>query len=143
MSPEFLRALVDLLLPHESAPPKGSAPLPAGSAAGLELNDHAEVLGAVGRAVAGKAGSAETFLAATEARRMEILQSVQRDLPEDFARLLSALLANYYEAPEVLEALGWRSEPPQPLGHVVATMDEASAARLQRVKLGRKLWRGA
>jgi hypothetical protein len=66
---------------------------------------------------------------------------VQREAPEAFAQLLGALLPDYYEAPTVLKALGWRSDPPQPQGHIVPEMDNPTRARLERVKSRGKLWR--
>ena len=78
---------------------------------------------------------------ASETRRIDILQSVQREAPETSARLLNALLPDYYETPVVLDALGWRSEPPQPKGHIVPAMDETTRARLERVRSRGKRWR--
>ena len=140
MNSEFLCAIVDTLLPGEAAG-AGSNALPSGTAAGVDLGRYAEVSRPVLDAIARAAGGAEAFARADEAGRTTILQSVQHDMPEAFARLLAALMPDYYEAPVVLRALGWRTEPPQPRGHVIPAMDEATRARLERVRLGRKRWR--
>ena len=66
---------------------------------------------------------------------------MQREAPEAFARLLTAALPDYYETPVVLNALGWRSEPPQPKGHIVPAMDDTTRARLERVISRGKRWR--
>ena len=50
-------------------------------------------------------------------------------------------MPDYYETPLVLNALGWRSEPPQPRGHIVAAMDETTRTRLERVRSRGKRWR--
>lgn len=140
MNSEFLRAIVDTLLPGETAS-AGPSALPSGTAAGVDPGRHGEASQSVFDAIARAAGGAAEFARADEARRVAILQSVQRDMPEAFARLLAALLPDYYEAPAVLQALGWRAEPPQPRGHAIPAMDEATRARLERVRLGRKRWR--
>ena len=134
MTPVFLRAVVETLLP-------GDAILPAGSAVGIDLGKYAETSRPILQAIATAGGDAGAFADADEARRTAILQSVQHDVPEAFARLLGALLPDYYEAPAVLNALGWRAEPPQPQGHVVPAMDDATRARLERVKSRGKRWR--
>ena len=141
MTSIFFRAVVDTLLPGEIASLDEKPALPAGSAAGVDLGKYAEAAQPILQAVAKTAGDARAFVDAAEARRIAILQSVQRDAPEAFARLLSALLPDYYETPVVLNALGWRSEPPQPQGHLVPAMDDATRMKLERVRLGRRLWR--
>jgi hypothetical protein len=141
MTPEFLRAVVDTLLPGEVAAPAGEQHLPAGSVAGVDLGKHLVASQAVLQAIVNTAGDASSFVAASETRRIDILQSVQRDAPEDFARLLNALLPDYYETPVVLNALGWRSKPPQPQGHIVPAMDDTTRARLERVRSRGKRWR--
>jgi hypothetical protein len=141
MNPDFLRAVVDTLLPGEAAALTDGPCLPAASLVGVDLARHAESLTSVLAAIARAAGGQPDFLSAGEDRRAAILQSVQRDMPEAFARLLGVVLPDYYEAPAVLGALGWRSEPPQPMGHVVPVMDDATLARLERVKSGGRRWR--
>jgi hypothetical protein len=134
MNQDFLRAVVDTLLP-------GDAILPAGSVAGVDLGKYAETLGPALQLIANAAGGEEALIETDEARRVAILKAVQHDAPESFTRLLGALLPDYYEASAVLKALGWRSEPPQPRGHVVPATDDVTCARLERVKSRGKLWR--
>lgn len=141
MNSKFLRAVVDTLLPGEAVAPTGAGRLPPGSAAGVDLLKHAEALRPLLDAIAKAAGDAQRFVDGDEASRVAILVSVQRELPEGFARLLGTLLPDYYEAPAVMNALGWRSEPPQPQGHAVPAMDETTRLRLERVRLGRQRWR--
>ncbi len=141
MTPEFLCAVVDTLLPDEAAAAGGEPKLPAGSASGVDLSEYVEASKQLFETIARAAGNAQDFVEAAETRRVEILQSVQRDEPGAFAGLLGLLLPDYYENPAVLNALGWRSQPPQPQGHIVADMDKATHKMLERVRLGRKLWR--
>jgi hypothetical protein len=140
MTPEFLRAVVDTLLPGEAAAPNNEPKLPAGSAAGVDLAEYIEASQQLLETIAKAAGDAQGFVEADETSRVEVLQSVQRDEPAAFAGLLGLLLPDYYENPAVLNALGWRSQPPQPQGHIVSAMDDATRKMLERVRLGRKLW---
>ena len=142
MSPEFLRAVVDTLLPDERAAPPGASGLPRGSAVGIDLAKYSVPARSVLDAIAKAGGGEEGFAKADEATRTAILKSVQGAAPEAFAGLLALVLPDYFEAPAVTEALGWRHEPPQPRGHSVPAMDEATRSWLERVRLGRQRWRG-
>jgi hypothetical protein len=142
MNAGFLRAVVDTLLPGEAAAPAGAQrTLPSGSAAGLDLGKHAEATAVVLDAIAKAAGGPDRFVEADEAARTQILTSVQSAAPGAFAALLALLLPDYCETSDVLRALGWRTDPPQPQGHIVPGMDEATRARLERVRLGPQRWR--
>ena len=134
MRDAFLDAVLDTILPSD--PVIG---LPSGSAAGL----------AIGRAAAGPvlplvlaaAGSEQSFLAASAEARRTAIEAAERQAPEAFRTLLALLLADYYESESVLNAFGWRAEPPQPRGHPLATMDEATGEALKRVRRRGKIWR--
>jgi hypothetical protein len=102
MTPAFLNAVIDTLLPAE-APAPGRVALPGGTAAGIER--------------------------------------IERERPAEFRALLVALLPDYYESPDVLTALGWRPEPPQPAGHGLDAMDEPTRQALDRVRGRSALWR--
>jgi hypothetical protein len=132
MTPEFLAAVIDTLLPGDGA-------LPSGTAAGLPLTSYAESHRPVLEAIAAHAG--ESFIQAGEAARATALQAVERSMPDVFRALLTAVLSDYYESELVLTALGWPSHPPQPTGHAVAVIDDATAARLDRVARRGRLWR--
>jgi hypothetical protein len=136
MSPEFLAAVIDTLLP-------GDGVLPSGTAAGLRLAAYAESHHAVLDAIAAQTGGTESFIRADEAARANAVRTAERSMPDAFRAFLMAALSDYYESEPALAALGWRSEPPQPMGHAVAPMDEAAAARLDRVARRRRLWRGS
>lgn len=134
MTPEFLAAVLDTLLPGDDA-------LPSATRAGLNPTPYAALHRAVFDAIAAQAGSAEIFLRADESARNAAVRAVERAAPDAFRTLLTAVLSDYYEAPPVLTALGWRSEPPQPTGHAVSPFDDATTERLGRVRRRSGLWR--
>jgi len=142
MTSGFLVAIVDCLLPGETAAPGKGQALPSGTAAGIDLANHREAFQPLLQAVAQAAGGEEGFVSSTEAGRIEILQSVQRAEPDSFARLLAVVLPDYYEAAAVLRAFAWRIEPPQPQGHAVAPMAEDVSLKLDRVRQRGQRWRG-
>jgi hypothetical protein len=140
MTPEFLAAVLDTLLPGE-ATASGGRPLPSGAVAGLAPDGYAASYGPVFDAVARQAGGIDPFLAADEAARAAALEAAERRMPDAFRALLMAVLSDYYESPAVLAALGWSADPPQPVGHAVAETDEITTARLDRVTRRARLWR--
>ncbi len=142
MTPAFLAAVVDTLLPGEASSPDGRIALPSGTAAGVDLGPYREAARPVLQAIADAAGDPQAFVDLGGAGRRGILQAVQREAAEEFARLLALLLPDYYESAQVLRAFGWRTEPPQPLGHDVLAMDEATRRKLERVRLSGQRWRG-
>lgn len=129
MTPEFLAAVIDALLP-------GDEVLPSGTAAGLNLNNHAAAHRQLLEAVA-----AATFVHGDAGTRMRVLQSVEQRMPDAFRSFVTAVLADYYESATVLAALGWPAAPPQPAGHGPAGMDEGTRAALRRVAGRGRLWR--
>ncbi len=141
MTPEFLRAVVDTLLPGEQGDALGTVALPSGSAAGVDLANYAASARPVLDAIARAAGGAAAFATASEVVRAAALRSVERGLPDEFRSLVTPVLADYYESAAVLIAFGWRAEPPQPRGHAVPSTDEATHQRLDRVRRRAKLWR--
>jgi hypothetical protein len=141
MTPEFLAAVIDTLLPGEEKVPPGATPLPSGTQAGLDPAAFSNAHRAVFDAIAVRAGSCELFVRADEGARSAIVKTVERALPDAFRALLTTVLSDYYEAPPVLAALGWRSEPPQPAGHAIPTTDEPTVRRLARVTERGALWR--
>lgn len=142
MTPEFLRAVVDTLLPGEQGDAPGSVALPSGSAAGVDLANYATAARPVLDAIAPTAGGAPAFANASEAVRAAALRTVEQSLPAAFRTLVTLVLADYYESTAVLVAFGWGTEPPQPRGHALPPTDEATHQRLDRVKRRAKLWRG-
>ncbi len=142
MTPEFLAAAIDTLLPGERTAPPGAMPLPSGTQADLDPAAYAGSHRAVFDAIAGQAGSCELFVRADESARDAILETVERVMPDAFRVLLVAVLSDYYEAPPVLAALGWRIDPPQPTGHALPMLDIPTAERLERARRRGKLWQG-
>jgi len=142
MTPEFLAAVIDTLLPGEQKAPPGAMPLPSGTQADLDPAAYSSSHRAVLNAIAAQAGSCELFVRADESARDAILKAVERAMPDAFRALLATVLSDYCEAPPVLTALGWRVDPPQPSGHVVPDLDGPTAERLERVRERAKLWRG-
>jgi hypothetical protein len=138
--PAFLDAVIDTLFPGEpsSSRPK---PLPMATAAGLAGVDYVMGHAGVLAAIAAAAGGAEAFVAAAPAARIELLEVVERQAFGPFRALVQAVLVDYHEAPTVLSAYGWRSEPPQPQGHVVAVGEAETAALLARVRARGSIWR--
>ena len=70
-----------------------------------------------------------------------MLEGVETESFQRFRALVSSLLQEYYEAPSVLAAMGWREGAAQPLGHEVAEADEATLGRLDKVRARGPLWR--
>jgi hypothetical protein len=141
MTPEFLRAVVDTLLPGEQGDAPGTVTLPSGSAAGVDLANYAAAARPALDAIARAAGGAAAFATASEVVRAAALRSVERELPDAFKALVTPVLADYYESAAVLIAFGWRPEPPQPQGHALRPTDEATHQWLDRVRRRAKLWR--
>jgi len=142
MNPAFLAAVADTLLPGDAGGSDGYPPLPPASAAGVDLASVANSHSAVFEAIAKQTSGVEAFANAAEAVRIAAVQTVERAMPDAFRAFLSALLADYYEAPAVLTAMGWRTDPPQPRGHAMPELSDAAFKRLGRVQARGKLWRG-
>ncbi len=134
MTPEFLAAVVDTLLPGDDV-------LPSGTCAGVPLTAYAESHRPVLEATVAGAGGIEPFTRADETARATVIRDAERTAPDAFRALLTALLSDYYESEAVLTALGWRSDPPQPTGHVLGAMDDTTTARLAHVARRGRLWR--
>jgi hypothetical protein len=133
MTDVVLIALLDTLLPGDH----GDGPLPAFSQAGIDP----VLLEAAARPVLAALDGA-AFTRATATDRIALLQEIERSLPDAFQALLGQALAAYYQAPRVQAALGWRSEPPQPLGHELGAGDEIAWRLLEKVRKRGQIWRG-
>ncbi|MBI1777362.1 MAG: hypothetical protein HYR63_18650 [Proteobacteria bacterium] len=140
MSPEFLRAVLDTLMPGEATAASEGA-LPAASACGVDLAPRAGAHAATLDAIATEAGGAERFLGASPEARIATMRAVEQRMPEAFRFLVLTVLQDYYEMPAVIRSLGWRIEPPQPRGHRLIEADEATWQLLERVKQRGRLWR--
>jgi hypothetical protein len=136
MTPAFLEAMLDTILP-----PEAGMGLPSGTAAGVDIGRHGAAAEPALRIVLAAAGGEAAFLRASAEARRTAVEAAERQAPEAFRALLSLLLPDYYESGAVLEAFGWRAEPPQPQGHRLAAMDEATGAALERVRRRAKIWR--
>jgi hypothetical protein len=133
VTPAFLSAVVDTLLPGDH----GAPPLPTGTAARVKLEQlvarrdgapHDVVLQAIARA----AGGEEAFMSADAAGRIACVRLVEAEMREPFRAFVALVLQEYYEADAVLLAMGWRAEPPQPEGHVLPPFDETLLAPVRR-----------
>lgn len=137
----FLAALVDSLVPGGIV--GGSVALPVASTVGC---DRAIALAMIANTslrilvdeIAARAGGPESFAASDTVSRVAGLETAQRLAPESFAGLVTAALAHYYAQPDVLEALGWPSRPPQPEGHQLPPFN---ADLLMPVKARGPIWR--
>ena len=136
MKDAFLEAVLDTILPSEAG-----TGLPSGSAAGLDMGRQDAAAGPVLRIVLAAAGGEESFLETSAEERRVAVEAAERQAPEAFRALLAVLLPNYYESEAVLNAFGWRAEPPQPQGHPLAATDEATGKALERVRQRSKIWR--
>ena len=144
-TPDFLRAVVDALLP--GLPPTDRAPiLPAASQVGVDkrlahhLNAHPNrrQFQIVLEAVVQQSTGIEGFVTADEAATSKILQAVEQMQGAAFKILLFTVSADYYETKPVLDAFAWRATPPQPLGYSLLPFNENLLAP---VKQRQKLWR--
>jgi hypothetical protein len=127
----FLSTLVDSIAPgglvaRDMTLPTASA-AGCGQAIGEALNGSSS-LKALTDAIAVRAGSASSFCTSPAQERESLLEAVQKENPEAFARLVTLTLAHYYAHPQVLAALGWPARPPQPKGHKLPGFDESLLA---------------
>jgi len=137
VTPEFLSAVVDTLLPGDHS----ATPLPTGTAAGVTAKlerlggtAHDTVLIAIARVGHGE----EAFVRADAAGRIASVRLVEAEMPEAFRALIAFVIRDYYEAEPVLLAMGWRAEPPQPAGHSLPPFDQTL---LELVKRRARMWR--
>lgn len=133
MTPDFLAAVIDTLLPGDDVLPSGTG---AGVGPSSDTNGHLDLLDAI----AVRAGSAETFVRLDAGARTALLHAIEREKPDGFRALLVALLTDYYESAAVLVALGWSDDPPQPIGHAVPSIDCRTASMIDRVGRRNRLW---
>ena len=140
MRRDFLACLVDTLLPGEPGA-GGRATLPTGTAAGVKLDggevSHVDIL----CRLAARAGGEAAFVEASPASRAALMRGVEKEDAGAFRALVQAVLEDYYEAPPVLQALGWRGGGVQPDGNVVEEADAVTLARLDRQRTRRPFWR--
>jgi hypothetical protein len=135
MTPEFLAAIIDTLLPGDYA-------LPSGTRAGLDPAAYAHSHRSVFDAIVAQAGGSHSFAGATEGKRVGILQAVERLHPDAFRVLVVVVLSDYYESSAVLTALRWRADPPQPVGHILPEIDKRMREQLERLTQRGRRWRG-
>jgi len=135
VTPEFMSAVLDTLLPGD----RGAPPLPSASAAGVAAKLEYLVSGRdralrdlVLQAIASAARSEEAFSRMDAAGRIACVRLVEAEMPGPFRALVAVVLQEYYEAEIVLLAMGWRAEPPQPQGHLLPPFDEALLAPVKR-----------
>lgn len=129
MTPAHLRLLADMILPGDETG------LPPGSL----IPDVMAVLAQSASPIKDLAGNHPDFADAGE--RHKVLASLEQLHPQEFRDFVMGLIKAYYEAGQVLEAMGWRSAPPQPQGHVIAPMDADLAPALAKVAERKRLWR--
>jgi|GEM_PF-3909067 len=129
MTPSHLRLLADLILPGDETG------LPPGSL----IPDVMAVLAQSASPIKALAVDHPDFAEASQ--RDGILSALEAERPQEFRDLVLALIKAYYESGQVLEAMGWRSAPPQPQGHSIAPMDDALMPALARVAERKRLWR--
>lgn len=141
MSAELMAAIADTLLPREMDVPDGVMALPSGSEVPIRLAELQQRHSFMIDAIAHKAGGNAAFIAASDNVRGGVIEAVEKQHAGEFRALLVELLEAYYSAPEVLVAMGWRSEPPQPAGHVVETTGQPTLSMLDAVRQRGAIWR--
>jgi hypothetical protein len=136
-----MSAVVDTLLPGD----RGVPPLPTGTAAGVATKLEHLIAGrdralrdVVLQAIASAARGEDAFVRADAGGRIASVRQVEVEMPGPFRALVALVLRDYYEAEMVLLAMGWRTEPPQPQGHLLPPFDEAL---LDPVKRRGRMWR--
>ena len=124
---DFLRAVADTLLPGGAI--GHGVVLPAAS----EVDTHVELekwltvelsLANALDLIAASAGEKEAFVHADNDVRVSIIAKAQMENPAALATLISRSLCHYYECPRIIEAFGWPSRPPQPLGHELVAFNQ-------------------
>lgn len=129
MTPTQLRLLADLLLPGDDAG------LPRGSLVPDVMLALAETVSPIKTLV----GQHPDF--ADAGKRAELLKSLEQSHVQEFRDLVLSLIKPYYESGQVLEAMGWRSAPPQPMGHAIAPMTADLSQSLASIAARRRMWR--
>lgn len=129
MTPTHMRLLADLILPGDETG------LPPGS----RIPDVMAVLAQSKSPIKALAGEHPDF--ADAGKRHGVLVVIEQSQPQDFRDFVLSLIKAYYESGQVLEAMGWRSAPPQPQGHIIASMDETLKPALARIAERKRLWR--
>lgn len=129
MTPAQLRRLADLLLPGDEAG------LPPGSLVPDVMLALTESISPIKPLI----DRHPDFT--NETRGSDILVELEREHPQEFRDLVLSLIKPYYESGQVLEAMGWRSAPPQPHGHALAAMDADLAPALDKVAARQRIWR--
>lgn len=130
MTPAQLRSLADLLLPGDD-----EAGLPSGS----RVPDVMLVLTETASPIKALAGRHPDF--ADAGKRGELLKSLEQSHAQDFRDLVLSLIKPYYESGQVLEAMGWRSAPPQPMGHQIEPMAADLSRALAEIAARKRMWR--
>jgi len=140
----FLGALADSLVPGGAF--MHGIDMPSGSTVGCDdalaaaLADASSPLEGLMTMIATKAGSSEAFTEASPSSRKLLLRETQETNPAQFAQLVTLVLSHYYAQPQVLSALGWQTQPPQPGGHRLEPFDDSL---LDPVRKRGAIWRHA
>jgi hypothetical protein len=129
MTPVQLRQLADLLLPGDAAG------LPPGS----RVPDVMLALTESTSPIIAQIGSHPDF--ADPRKRGAVLNELESSHGQDFRDLVLSLIKPYYESGPVLEAMGWRTAPPQPSGHELAPMAADLDQALAEIAARKRIWR--
>lgn len=143
---EFLTAVVDTLLPGLPATEQQLA-VPSASHLGLDrqllqLTKQPQHEPTVQRlhALAQVAGGMDHFITSDAVQRTAIIKTLERMDPAAFYAFLLVVTAAYYQTDEVIRAMGWYVDPPQPRGYPLPIFDEDLLAP---VKTRSALWRAS
>jgi hypothetical protein len=131
---ELLRQVLDVLIP-------GTDALPAAGQAGAA--DHVERRAEASPALRRTLGEAlatiaihasrrhpDGFAALDHGQREAVLQFASAEAPDAFDALILHAYSGYYALPQVLAGIGAPAQPPQPVGHEMAPLDERLLARV-------------
>lgn len=141
MSPAFLAAVIDTILPGEPEVAAGGTPLPRGSEVCRLSADHVDAHRSVLQLILDRGGGDSVFVEAGSGERTAVLAAIEREAVVPFRRLVVDLIQDYFESASVLEAMGAHAYPPQPRGRDLVTTDKNTLALLESVRGRGRVWR--
>lgn len=141
MSPAFLAAVIDTILPGEPEIAADGLPLPRGSEACRLSAEHVDAHRSVLQLILNRGGGDFGFVDAGNGERTAVLAAIEREASAPFRRLVVDLLQDYFDSPSVLKAMGAHTHPPQPRGRDLAATDNDTIALLESVRAKGTIWR--
>lgn len=141
MSPTFLAAVIDTILPGEPEVAADGTPLPRGSDVCRLSTERVKVHRPVLELIMDRGGGEAVFVSAGSGERTAVLAAIEREASVPFRRLVVDLLQDYFESATALESMGAHAHPPQPRGRDLAATDKNTIALLNSVRVRGRIWR--